>query len=168
MAYHGLRAKHADFTAALSTDFNTRLGLVPVVVEDLGRVLLNLFNNAFYAVHQKAAQLPPGTYAPAVSVSTQRVAKGVIIRVRDNGTGIPPEVLDKIFHPFFTTKPPGEGTGLGLSLSYDIVTQGHGGMLSVKSGLGEYTEFAVWLPLSPEASPTGQNGKANGRRSAPH
>ncbi|MCC3154559.1 ATP-binding protein [Hymenobacter sp. BT770] len=148
LSYHGLRAKYKDFNAAVSTDFNLRLGPVPVVVEDMGRVLLNLFNNAFYAVRKKAEQLPAGTYNPAVSVSTQRTAQGVIIRVRDNGTGIPPNIMDKIFHPFFTTKPPGEGTGLGLSLSYDIVTKGHNGSLTAKSVLGEFSEFTVFLPTS--------------------
>ena len=149
LAYHGYRAKQHDFTAALTTDFSLHLGLVPVMVEEMGRVLLNLFNNAFYAVQRKAEQLLPGTYKPVVSVSTQRVENGVFIRVRDNGIGIPPEIIDKIFHPFFTTKPPGEGTGLGLSLSYDIVTKGHGGSLTVNSVAGQYSEFTVWLPVAP-------------------
>ncbi|MBC6606972.1 hypothetical protein H8B13_09095 [Hymenobacter sp. BT188] len=149
LAYHGLRAKHKDFNATLSTDFNLQLAPITVVVEDISRVLLNLFTNAFYAVHKKATQLPPGNnYKPTVSVSTQRAVNGVLLRVRDNGTGIPLEVIDKIFHPFFTTKPPGEGTGLGLSLSYDIVTKGHGGTLTVNSEVGEYSEFTVWLPES--------------------
>ncbi len=146
LAYHGLRAKHKDFNATLNTDFNAHLGLVKVVTEDVGRVLLNLFNNAFYTVQKKAKQLPPGTYQPAVSVSTQRAAQGFIIRVRDNGTGIPADIIDKIFNPFFTTKPPGEGTGLGLSLSYDIITKGHGGTLTVESVVDQYSEFTVWLP----------------------
>ncbi|HEX8503847.1 MAG TPA: ATP-binding protein, partial [Hymenobacter sp.] len=146
LSYHGLRAVHKDFTADLLTDYNLRLGQVPVVAEDLGRVLLNLFNNAFYAMRKQAVQLPPGTYKPTVSVTTQRVANGVIIRVRDNGTGIPRDIQNKIFHPFFTTKPPGEGTGLGLSLSYDIISRGHGGTLTVESQEGVYTEFTVWLP----------------------
>jgi signal transduction histidine kinase len=116
-----------------------------VVVEDIRRVLLNLFSNAFYAVHKRTTLMAPGTYQPTVAVSTQRTADGVLLRVRDNGTGIPAEIRDKIFHPFFTTKPPGEGTGLGLSLSYDII-KSHGGTLTVSSVPNEYTEFTVWLP----------------------
>ncbi|QDA61587.1 sensor histidine kinase [Hymenobacter jejuensis] len=150
LSYHGLRAKYPDFNASLITDFNTHLEPLKVVSEDIGRVLLNLFNNAFYAVRKKALSLPAGTlFKPVVSVSTQRAPDGVIIRVRDDGTGIPADIVDKIFHPFFTTKPPGEGTGLGLSLSYDIITKGHGGTLTVESQEGEYTEFAVWLPTEP-------------------
>jgi signal transduction histidine kinase len=160
LAYHGLRAKHKDFTANLLTDFNLRLGMVPVVAEDLGRVLLNLFNNAFYAVQKQAAQLAGGAYKPAVSVSTQRLVNGVIIRVRDNGTGIPADIQDQIFHPFFTTKPPGEGTGLGLSLSHDIVARGHGGTLTVASVEGEYTEFTVWLPDAAASQPVPQQSAA--------
>ncbi|SHI37863.1 His Kinase A (phospho-acceptor) domain-containing protein [Hymenobacter daecheongensis DSM 21074] len=148
LSYHGLRAKDKSFNVALTTDFNQHLGPVLVVPEDIGRVLLNLFNNAFYAVRQQAARLPAGTYKPVVAVSTQRAGQGVLLRVRDNGTGIAPEILDKIMHPFFTTKPPGEGTGLGLSLSYDIVTKGHGGTLTVNSVPGQYSEFTVWLPES--------------------
>jgi signal transduction histidine kinase len=146
LAYHGLRAKHPDFNAVLTTDFSTRLGLVPVVAEDMGRVLLNLFNNAFYALQKKAALRPAGTYKPAITVRTERVATGVLIRVWDNGTGIAPGIINQIFHPFFTTKPPGEGTGLGLSLSYEIVTREHGGTLTVRSVEGEYSEFTVFLP----------------------
>ncbi|HEX8330078.1 MAG TPA: ATP-binding protein [Hymenobacter sp.] len=160
LAYHGLRAKHKDFTATLTTDFNQRLGPVPVVAEDLGRVLLNLFNNAFYAVQKQLACRPSGTYRPAVSVSTQRVANGVVIRVRDNGTGIPADIQDQIFHPFFTTKPPGEGTGLGLSLSHDIVVRGHGGTLAVASVEGEYTEFTVWLPRATDNKSAPQQATA--------
>jgi signal transduction histidine kinase len=145
LAYHGLRAKHQDFNATLSTDFNLHLSPVRLVVEDIRRVLLNLFSNAFYAVHKRTTLTAPGTYQPTVAVSTQRAADGVLLRVRDNGIGIPAEIRDKIFHPFFTTKPPGEGTGLGLSLSYDII-KSHGGTLTVSSVPNEYTEFTVWLP----------------------
>lgn len=148
LAYHGLRAKHPEFNATLTTDFALHLGPVEVVAEDLGRVLLNLFTNALYAVRQKAQQTAPGTYRPTITVSTygHRGAAEAVIRVRDNGTGIPAGVLDQIFHPFFTTKPPGEGTGLGLSLSYDIITKGHGGTLAVRSQEGEYSEFTIRLP----------------------
>jgi signal transduction histidine kinase len=116
-----------------------------VVPQDLGRVLLNLFNNAFYATAEKKKRLN-GTYAPVVSVRTKRSGDQVEIQVQDNGTGIPKAALDKIFQPFFTTKPSGEGTGLGLSLSYDIITKGHGGELTVQSEEGEGATFVVRLP----------------------
>jgi signal transduction histidine kinase len=109
-------------------------------------VLLNLFTNAFYAVRQRQQQGEPG-YAPTVHVHTQREGDEVVVRVRDNGTGIAAEVQQKIFQPFFTTKPTGEGTGLGLSLSYDIVVQGHDGTLEVESQEGDHTEFVVRLPF---------------------
>jgi signal transduction histidine kinase len=148
LAYHGLRAKDPTFTATLTTDFALQLGQVRVVPQDIGRVLLNLFNNAFYALKQKIEQLPAGTYRPILTVSTRRTGTEAVIVVRDNGTGIPASVLDQIFHPFFTTKPPGEGTGLGLSLSYDIITKGHGGTLTIQSEEGQYSEFAIHLPTS--------------------
>ncbi|QJX49254.1 hypothetical protein HMJ29_13720 [Hymenobacter taeanensis] len=148
LAYHGLRAKDPTFSATLTTDFALQLGQVRVVPQDIGWVLLNLFNNAFYAIQQKAEQEPRGAYRPTLAVSTCRVGSEVLILVRDNGTGIPAAVVDQIFHPFFTTKPPGEGTGLGLSLSYDIVTKGHGGTLTVHSEEGQFSEFTVRLPIS--------------------
>ena len=114
---------------------------------DLGRVLLNLFSNGFYAVRQRQLRGEAG-YAPTVSVGTSRRGDEVEIRVRDNGLGIPAAVRQKIFQPFFTAKPSGEGTGLGLSLSYDIVTKGHGGSLTVNSVEGEYTEFLISLPIN--------------------
>ncbi len=114
--------------------------------QDISRVLVNVFNNAFYAVSEKK-RLLDGTYAPAVSVTTKKVNGKIEIHVKDNGMGIPQKALDKIFQPFFTTKPTGEGTGLGLSLSYDIVTKGHGGELQVSTREGEYTEFTVLLPV---------------------
>jgi signal transduction histidine kinase len=117
---------------------------VPVVAGDLGRVLLNLFTNAFYAVKQRQQRGEAG-YQPTVSLSTRQVGQQVEIRVQDNGTGMPESVKAKIFQPFFTTKPTGEGTGLGLSLSYDIVTKGHGGTLTVESREGEGTEFIITL-----------------------
>jgi C4-dicarboxylate-specific signal transduction histidine kinase len=110
-------------------------------------VLLNLFNNAFYAVQEKKAKLN-GAFEPVVSVSTKREGEQVVITVRDNGTGMPQKVAEKVFQPFFTTKPTGEGTGLGLSLSYDIVTKGHGGNLTVTSKEGEGAEFLVQLPVA--------------------
>jgi len=148
LAYHGLRAKDKTFNATITTFFDPSLGNVNVVSQDLGRVLLNLFTNAFYAV-QKRQHDPaiPADYVPTVSVSTLRRAAGQVeIRVQDNGIGIPEAIRQKIFQPFFTTKPAGEGTGLGLSLSYDIITQGHDGTLTVASEVGEGTEFIVTLP----------------------
>ena len=146
LSYHGMRAKDQAFNAQLITDFDTNLGLVTVAGQDIGRVMLNLFNNAFYSVYQKQ-QHAPGTYQPTIMVSTNRTDHAIQIRVLDNGIGISPVVRDKIFHPFFTTKPTGEGTGLGLSLSYDIVTKGHGGTLTVATREGESAEFTVELPL---------------------
>ncbi|GAB3582626.1 hypothetical protein GCM10027345_27090 [Hymenobacter daeguensis] len=147
LAYHGLRAKDKTFNATLKPDFDPSLRPVEVISQDLGRVLLNLLNNAFYAVRQRQQKGEAG-YAPTVSISTRNLGKEVELRVRDNGLGIPEAVRAKIFQPFFTTKPTGEGTGLGLSLSYDIITQGHGGTLSVQSEEGSGTEFVISLPLN--------------------
>ena len=146
LAYHGLRAKDKTFNATLQTDFAPVLPLVEAVPGDLGRVLLNLFTNAFYAVQQRQ-QTGEAGYAPTVGVATCRRGDAVEVRVRDNGTGIPAAVQAKIFQPFFTTKPSGEGTGLGLSLSHDIVVSGHQGTLTVDSRPGEFTEFVVRLPF---------------------
>jgi two-component system NtrC family sensor kinase len=146
LAYHGLRAKDKSFNATLKTDFAPALPPVEAVSQDIGRVLLNLFTNAFYAVRQRQLAGEPG-YTPTVSVRTQVVGEQVLVHVCDNGTGIPEGVQQKIFQPFFTTKPSGEGTGLGLSLAHDIVTKGHGGSLSVDSQEGQGTEFIVALPL---------------------
>lgn len=146
LAYHGLRAKNKSFNATLTTFFDPDLKSVEVVPQDLGRVLLNLFTNAFYAVQKRKELGEPG-YAPTVEVSTLHRASGAVeIRVRDNGTGIPEAVRQKIFQPFFTTKPTGEGTGLGLSLSYDIITKGHNGTLSLETEEGQGTEFIIELP----------------------
>ncbi|WP_216690594.1 sensor histidine kinase [Hymenobacter siberiensis] len=147
LAYHGLRAKDKTFNATLKPDFDPVLPPVEVIAQDLGRVLLNLLSNAFYAVRQRQQRGVAG-YAPTVGISTRRVGEKVEIRVRDNGQGIPEAVRAKIFQPFFTTKPTGEGTGLGLSLSYDIVTQGHGGTLSVTSEEGSFTKFLISLPIN--------------------
>ncbi|GAB2600285.1 tetratricopeptide repeat-containing sensor histidine kinase [Spirosoma areae] len=147
LAYHGFRAKDKDFNAELKTDFYPHLGSIEVVPQEMGRVLLNLYNNAFYAVQQKRKTASPD-YQPTVTINTARVDGHVQIRVGDNGTGIPESVKAKIFQPFFTTKPTGEGTGLGLSLSYDIITKGHGGSLLVQSQEGEGTEFTILLPAA--------------------
>ena len=146
LAYHGMRAKDSTFNVQLVTDLDPELGKIELSTQEIGRVLLNLYNNAFYAVRQKQAQQSNG-YKPTVSVRTHRQANTVELRVKDNGTGIPESVKQKIFQPFFTTKPAGEGTGLGLSLSYDIVTKGYGGEMTVVSQEGEGTAFVVQLPL---------------------
>ncbi|CAN5921903.1 hypothetical protein BH24BAC1_BH24BAC1_33920 [soil metagenome] len=154
LAYHGFRAKDKSFTCTLDTFYDLKLEKVEVVPQDLGRVLLNLYNNAFYAVQQKVKMVPAGAggeeeaYKPTVTVSTHQREGQVEIRVRDNGTGMPESVKQKIFQPFFTTKPTGEGTGLGLSLSYDIITKGHGGELMVKSGEGAFTELSIVIPFA--------------------
>jgi two-component system NtrC family sensor kinase len=146
LAYHGLRAKDKSFNAELKLDLAPDLPLVEAVPGDLGRVLLNLVTNAFYAVQQRQQAGEPG-YQPTVRVTTQLVGDSVQVQVADNGTGIPDAVRDRIFQPFFTTKPTGEGTGLGLSLSHDIITKGHGGTLAVASKEGEGTEFTIMLPV---------------------
>jgi two-component system NtrC family sensor kinase len=147
LAYHGLRAKDKSFNATLQTDFAPVLPLVEAVSQDVGRVLLNLFTNAFYAVQQRQQASGEAGYVPTVGVVTERVGEWVEVRVRDNGVGMGAGVQQKIFQPFFTTKPAGQGTGLGLSLAHDIITQGHGGTLSVSSQAGVGTEFTVRLPL---------------------
>ncbi len=146
LAYHGLRARDKTFNADFKADLDPSLPKVKAIPQDIGRVLLNLINNAFYAVDRKAKQ-GSGDYKPEVTVHTIKISDGVEIRVADNGDGIPEAIKNKIFQPFFTTKPTGEGTGLGLSLSYDIITKGHGGDINLKSKEGEGTEFAVRIPL---------------------
>jgi signal transduction histidine kinase len=145
LSYHGLRAKEKEFVAHYDTAFDEGIGKICIVQQDIGRVLLNLFNNAFYAVNEKR-RLPNGNYEPVVSVQTRKAGKGVEIVVRDNGTGISQKVLDKIYQPFFTTKPTGSGTGLGLSLSYDIIKKGHNGEIRVETQEGEGTAFVIFLP----------------------
>ena len=146
LSYHGMRAKDKTFNATMQTDFDENIGKINIVPQDIGRVLLNLYNNAFYAVNQKAKQQLPGkvTYEPTVSVTTKKVGERVEITVRDNGNGIPPKIADKIFQPFFTTKPTGEGTGLGLSLSYDII-KAHGGEMRVETQEESGSEFIIVL-----------------------
>jgi signal transduction histidine kinase/ligand-binding sensor domain-containing protein len=148
LAYHGLRAKDNEFNSKLTTNFMEALPEIEVVQQDVGRVLLNLFNNAFYAVNQKRKTAYNGSYAPEVSVSTFVKDNMLYVQVKDNGKGIPAAIKEKIMQPFFTTKPTGEGTGLGLSLSYDIIVRGHGGSISVDSAENEYSVFTVKLPLA--------------------
>ena len=146
LAYHGLRAKDKSFNAELETHFEINLPKINVIPQDVGRVLLNLFTNAFYATHQKQ-KTANGEYKPCVSVTTAQKNEIVEIIVKDNGMGIPDAIKDKIMQPFFTTKPTGEGTGLGLSLSYDIIVKSHGGTIIIDSIENEYTIFTIRLPL---------------------
>jgi len=146
LAYQGLRAKNKDFNAELVTHFDLSLPKVDVIQQDLGRVMLNLYNNAFYAVNQKQ-KTTDTDYKPEVSVSTSLENGQVVVKVKDNGVGIPDAIKEKIIQPFFTTKPTGEGTGLGLSLTYDMVVKGHGGSIAVDTKEGEFTEMIVSLPL---------------------
>jgi signal transduction histidine kinase len=160
LAYHGLRAKDKSFNATMKTEFDKNLGSINIVPQDIGRVVLNLITNAFYAVSERN-KLKLNGYEPTVTVSTKLLeslksngydksqtsshVKYVIVSVKDNGNGIPPKVFDKIFQPFFTTKPAGQGTGLGLSLSYDII-KAHGGEIKVETELGKGSEFIIQLP----------------------
>lgn len=145
LSYHGLRAKDKSFNAKFETKFDESIGSVNVVPQDIGRVILNLINNAFYAVSEKK-KLNIDKYEPTVTVTTRKENNKILITVADNGTGMPQQVIDKIFQPFFTTKPTGQGTGLGLSLSYDIIKKGHGGELKVNTKEGEGSQFIVILP----------------------
>jgi signal transduction histidine kinase len=148
LAYHGLRAKDKTFNAAMKTDYDDGIGLIKIISQDIGRVVLNLITNAFYAVTERKKQQSEG-YEPVVSVMTLKIPPkgggGAEVHVKDNGNGIPQKILDKIFQPFFTTKPTGQGTGLGLSLSYDIV-KAHGGELKVETKEGEGSQFIISLP----------------------
>jgi len=146
LSYHGLRAKDKSFNATIETDFDPSIGKINIIPQDIGRVLLNLFNNAFYAVNEQKNQSSV-SYQPTVFVQTQMCDGKVRITVRDNGKGIPQKIIDKIFQPFFTTKPTGQGTGLGLSLSYDII-KAHGGEIKVESKEGEGSEFVIQLPVT--------------------
>ena len=145
LAYHGLRAKDKSFNASMKTDFDESIGSINIIPQDMGRVILNLITNAFYVVAEKKKENVAG-YEPTVSVSTKKVNDKVEITVADNGNGIPQKILDKIFQPFFTTKPTGQGTGLGLSLSYDIV-KAHGGELKVETKENQGTAFSILLPI---------------------
>jgi signal transduction histidine kinase len=153
LAYHGLRVKDKSFHATMNTDFDDSIGTIIIIPQDIGRVLLNLINNAFYAVNEKKSALDleysanpttRSTYEPTVSLRTIRTNRNVSISVIDNGNGIPKHIVDKIFQPFFTTKPTGQGTGLGLSMSYDII-KAHGGEIKVETIEGEQTEFTIQL-----------------------
>ena len=147
LAYHGLRAKDKSFNSDFVTDLAPDLPLIQVVPQEIGRVLLNLINNAFYAVAEKK-QASDDDFTPTVRITSRLDRDQVVITVEDNGNGIPADVLNKIFQPFFTTKPTGAGTGLGLSLAYDIVTKGHGGQLTVQTKAGEGTTFTMKLPFT--------------------
>ncbi len=144
LAYHGQKVKDSSFNVTLQTDFDPVLGKIRIIQHDIGRVLLNLYNNAFYAVREKM-QLLGDSFEPVISVSTKKTDHHIEIRIRDNGTGIPESIRGKVFQPFFTTKPTGEGTGLGLSLSYEVI-KAHGGELKMISKEGEFTEFIIELP----------------------
>ncbi|MEP7228882.1 MAG: tetratricopeptide repeat protein [Ginsengibacter sp.] len=145
LSYHGLKAKDTEFNAEIKTDFDTSIDKISIIPQDIGRVLLNLYNNAFYAVNEKK-KTADENYKPTVSVQTKKLNNKIEIRVTDNGSGILQTIVDKIFQPFFTTKPTGQGTGLGLSLSYDII-KAHGGEIKVESKEGEGSEFIIQLPV---------------------
>jgi len=156
LAYHGLRARDKSFNASFKTDFDETLPKIKVVPQDISRVLLNLINNAFYACAEqsrnnatiKSTHIENKTYVPTVIVGTKEVDNKIKISVKDNGSGIPQDLLDKIFQPFFTTKPTGQGTGLGLSMSYDIITKGHNGDLTANPDNGKGSEFIIVLPIN--------------------
>jgi signal transduction histidine kinase len=146
LAYHGARAQDQSFNITLERDFHPGLAPIEVAPQEITRVFLNLFSNGFYAATKRTRDSGSGSYRPTLRVTTRETGDAVEITVRDNGTGIPPEIRDKLFQPFFTTKPTGEGTGLGLSISYDIITQQHGGRITVESEPGAYTKFTIRLP----------------------
>jgi signal transduction histidine kinase len=146
LAYHGARAEKQGFNITLERSFDAETGEADVFPQDITRVLLNLIVNGFYAATKRKTEAGGNGYEPTLTVATKGRGDSVEIRIRDNGTGIAPDVKEKIFNPFFTTKPAGEGTGLGLSLSHDIVVKQHGGSIEVDTTPGEFTEFRVILP----------------------
>jgi two-component system, NtrC family, sensor kinase len=146
LAYHGARAEKVGFSITLKRDLDPEAGALDLYPQEITRALLNLISNGFYAATRRKVEAVDGTFEPVLSAVTRNLGKTVEIRVRDNGTGIPPEVRQKIFNPFFTTKPTGEGTGLGLSMTHDIIVKQHGGTIDVETRLGEFTEFIITLP----------------------
>ena len=146
LAFHGLKANDKTFNSSLEVNLDSTIGTINVVPQDIGRVILNLLTNAFYSVNEKKKKNIEG-FEPVVSLITKKTDDKVFIKVRDNGNGIQQKELGKIFQPFYTTKPAGEGTGLGLSMSYDIVTKGHGGDLTVETTQGEGTTFTIVIPI---------------------
>jgi two-component system NtrC family sensor kinase len=155
LAYHGARAEKPGFNITLKRSFDPNAGEIDVFPQEITRVILNLISNGFYAATKRKAQVDGDGYEPTLAAATKNLGDSVEIRIRDSGTGIPPDVKEKMFHPFFTTKPAGEGTGLGLSLSYDIVVKQHGGSIEVDTQPGEFTEFKVILPRMAAASKAG-------------
>jgi two-component system, NtrC family, sensor kinase len=146
LAYHGARAEKPQFNVALQRDFDEAAGTIDVFPQEITRVFLNLISNSFYAVTKRKTESGSSGFEPTVSATTRNLGHAVEIRIRDNGTGIPAEVKEKMFNPFFTTKPAGEGTGLGLSMSYDIIVKQHGGIIDVDTAIGAFTEFRIILP----------------------
>ena len=155
LAYHGARAEKPGFNITLKRSFDPNAGEIDVFPQEITRVLLNLISNGFYAATNRKVQLESDGYEPTLAAATKNLGDSVEIRIRDSGTGIPPEVKEKMFNPFFTTKPAGEGTGLGLSLSYDIIVKQHAGSIEVDTQLGEFTEFRLVLPRLAARSKTG-------------
>jgi signal transduction histidine kinase len=145
LAYHGARAERSGFNITLKRDFDPAAGMVDLYPQEITRVLLNLISNGFYAAN-KRKETSNGDFEPTLSASTKNLGSRVEIRIRDNGIGIPENVKEKMFNPFFTTKPAGEGTGLGLSMSHDIVVKQHGGKIDVATEAGVFTEFIILLP----------------------
>jgi signal transduction histidine kinase/HAMP domain-containing protein len=161
LAFHGARAQDRSFNISLERDFDTSLGMIEIVPQDITRVLLNLFGNGFYAASKRRHENADPAFQPVLKVTTRALADQIEIRVRDNGAGISPDVRTKLFTPFFTTKPTGEGTGLGLSISYDIVVQEHGGAITVDSRPGEFTEFTLRLPRTLRGAETPASARAS-------
>jgi two-component system NtrC family sensor kinase len=146
LAYHGARAQDQNFNITIERAYGENIAPIALVPQDMTRVFLNLFGNAFYAANKRRRETSDGEFRPTLTVTTRDLGKAVEVRVRDNGSGIPTEIRDKLFQPFFSTKPTGEGTGLGLSISYEIVTKQHRGTIEVSSVVGKFTEFTVCLP----------------------
>jgi signal transduction histidine kinase len=146
LAYHGARAEKSGFNITLQRDFDADVGTIELFPQEITRALINLISNGFYAATKRKSENGDSDFEPMLRATTKNLGGSVEIRIRDNGTGIPAEVKEKMFNPFFTTKPAGEGTGLGLSMSHDIIVKQHGGTIDVGTEPGQFTEFTIVLP----------------------
>jgi signal transduction histidine kinase len=153
LAYHGARAEKLAFNITLTRDLDPEAGALELYPQEITRALLNFISNGFYAATQRKSEASDEAFEPLLSATTKNLGQTVQIRIRDNGTGVPPEVKEKMFNPFFTTKPAGEGTGLGLSMSHDIIVKQHGGKIDVETEPGLFTEFIITLPRHAAISP---------------